>query len=93
MSNRKRLAQRRAHEVIAIEHGGQRYKIGLGRELICVERGQLGPVAEVFVNAQQVDSTADAISSHSAWVSISGSTRTPRCSILKSSLVSLVSVS
>ena len=66
MSNRKRLAQRRAHEVIAIEHGGQRYKIGLGRELICVERGQLGPVAEVFVNAQQVDSTADAISSDGA---------------------------
>jgi hemin uptake protein HemP len=30
---RHRLADRRAHETIAIEHDGQRYKVGLGREL------------------------------------------------------------
>jgi hypothetical protein len=66
VSHRHRIANRRHHEVIAIEHEGQRYKIGLGRELVCVERGMLGPVVEVFVNAQQVDSTADAIASDGA---------------------------
>lgn len=38
MPSRHRLANRRAHEVIAIKHGGQRYKIGLGRELIDADR-------------------------------------------------------
>jgi hypothetical protein len=66
MTNRKRVANRRHHEVIAIEHGGQRYKIGLGRELVCVERGRLGPVVEVFVSAQQVNSTMDVVVSDAA---------------------------
>lgn len=57
--NRIRLANRRAHETIAIEHDGQRYKVGLGREL--VGRGQLGPVAEVFLNAQKVNSPLDVL--------------------------------
>jgi hypothetical protein len=52
---RHRLANRRAHETIAIEHEGQRYKVGLGRELVCVER-ELGPIVEVFLNAQKVNS-------------------------------------
>jgi hypothetical protein len=66
MSPRHRLASRRAHEVIAIEHDGQRYKIGLGRELVCVDRGHLGPVVEVFVNAQRVNSTMDVLVSDGA---------------------------
>jgi hypothetical protein len=52
MTARHRLANRRAIETVAIEHEDQRYKIGLGRELICVERGRLGPIAEVCLNAQ-----------------------------------------
>jgi hypothetical protein len=66
MTGRKRVANRRHHEVIAIEHAGQRYKIGIGRELVCVERGHLGPVAEVFVSAQQVNSTMDVVVSDGA---------------------------
>jgi hypothetical protein len=66
MTHRKRVANRRHHEVIAIEHGGQHYKIGLGRELACVELQQLGPVVEVFVNAQQVNSTMDSLVSDGA---------------------------
>lgn len=64
MPHRHRLANRRAHEVIAIEHGGQRYKIGLGREMIGA--GRTGPVMEVFVNAQQVSSTMDLVVSDGA---------------------------
>ena len=41
MTPRRRPANRRAHETIAIEHEGQRYKIGLGRELVCIGREQL----------------------------------------------------
>ena len=63
MTNRRRLANRRAHETVAIEHEGQRYKIGLGRELVCVERGIIGPIAEVFINAQKVNSQADVLAS------------------------------
>ena len=66
MTTRKRVANRRAHETIAIEHEGQRYKVGIGRELICVERGLLGPIVEVFVSAQQVNSTMDAVVSDGA---------------------------
>lgn len=58
---RHRPANRRAHETIAIDHEGQRYKIGLGRELVCGERGQLGPIAEVFINAQKVNSPIDVL--------------------------------
>jgi hypothetical protein len=63
MTTRKRVANRRAHETIAIEHMGQRFKIGLGREFNC---NAVGPVVEVFINAQQVNSTMDAIAGDGA---------------------------
>ena len=66
MTPRRRPANRRAHETIAIEHEGQRYKIGLGRELVCIEREQLGPIVEVFLNAQQVNSHGDVLASDGA---------------------------
>jgi hypothetical protein len=53
---RARPANRRAHEVIAIEHDRQRYKIGLGRDY---RDRKFGPVIEVFLNAQQVNSYID----------------------------------
>ena len=51
---------------IAIEHEGQRYKVGLGREIVCIERGMLGPIAEIFVNAQKVNSPLDVLASDGA---------------------------
>ena len=66
MTARRRLANRRTHETIAIEHAGQRYKVGLGRELVCVERQRVGPIVEVFLNAQKVNSQADALASDGA---------------------------
>ncbi|MDA9521655.1 hypothetical protein XI06_15220 [Bradyrhizobium sp. CCBAU 11434] len=64
MTHRQRPADRRAHETIAIEHGNQRYKIGLGREL---QPGQtLGPIVEVFLNAQKVNSSLDVLASDGA---------------------------
>jgi hypothetical protein len=60
MTDRRRLASRRMLETIAVEHEGQRYKIGLGRERGCVD------VVEVFLNAQQVNSTLDVIASDGA---------------------------
>ena len=63
---RKRVANRRHLETTAIEHDGQRYKIGFGRELVCVDRGRLGPVLEVFLNAQKVNSPLDVLSSDGA---------------------------
>lgn len=56
MSDRRRVANRRLHQVIAIEHDAQRFKIGFGRE---VTSGAVGPIVEVFLNAQKVDSTSD----------------------------------
>jgi hypothetical protein len=56
MTTRKRVSDRRHHEVVAIEHEGQRFKIGFGREF---DRGAVGPIVEVFLNAQKVDSAAD----------------------------------
>lgn len=66
MTLRHRLANRRALETIAIEHEGQRYKVGLGRELVCIERERLGPVEEVFLNAQKVNSPLDVLASDGA---------------------------
>ncbi|MBR0855645.1 hypothetical protein [Bradyrhizobium liaoningense] len=66
MTHRHRPADRRAHETIAIEHENQRYKIGLGRELVCGERKRLGPIVEVFLNAQQVNSSVDVLASDGA---------------------------
>jgi hypothetical protein len=66
MTSRHRLPNRRALETFAIEHEGQRYKVSIGRELVCVDREQLGPVLEVFVNAQKVNSPADVLVSDGA---------------------------
>lgn len=66
MPHRHRLANRRALETFAIEHDGQRYKISLGRELVCVDRGRVGPVMEVFVNAQKTNTMADVLASDGA---------------------------
>lgn len=67
---RRRLANRRFHEVIAIEHEGQRYKIGLGREWLCNgscgAAPRLGPIVEIFLNGQKVNSQADVMSSDGA---------------------------
>jgi hypothetical protein len=65
---RHRIANRRAHETVAIEHEGQRYKVGLGREMVCIcgDRAALGPVIEVFLNAQQVNSQIDVLVSDGA---------------------------
>lgn len=57
---RRRLPNRRMLETIALEHDNQRYKIGLGRE------PGSSLVTEVFVNAQQVNSTADVLVSDGA---------------------------
>jgi hypothetical protein len=61
MSPRHRLANRRALDTYGIEHEGQRFKISLGRELICVDRKRVGPVMEVFVSAQKVNSPIDVL--------------------------------
>lgn len=60
---RRRLKNRRSHETIAITHGDQRYKIGLGRDLI---DGKFGPIAEVFLNGQKANSEADVLASDGA---------------------------
>jgi hypothetical protein len=65
LTARHRLANRRAHETFAIEHDGQRYKISPGREFCGLDK-PLGPVMEVFVNAQQVNSQADVLASDGA---------------------------
>jgi hypothetical protein len=66
MTLRYRLAKRRAHETIAVELDGQEYKIGLGRELLCIERQLLGPIVEVFLNARKVNSALDTLASDGA---------------------------
>lgn len=63
MNPRHRVPNRRALETFAIEHEGQRYKIGLGREFA---GGQAGTVVEVFVNAQHVNSPVDVLASDGA---------------------------
>lgn len=60
MTHRRRLADRRELETIAIEHEGQRFKIGLGREVVD------GPVVEVWMNAQKVNSSIDVLASDGA---------------------------
>lgn len=70
MSPRHRLANRRAHETIAIVHEGMRYKIGIGREVACDGscggNPRLGPVAEIFINAQKPNSQTDLLASDGA---------------------------
>lgn len=64
--SRNRPANRRAHETIAIVHQEQRYKVGLGRELVCGDRRRLGPIVEIFLNAQKVNSQLDVLASDGA---------------------------
>ncbi|TGN90900.1 hypothetical protein EOW77_0003445 [Bradyrhizobium yuanmingense] len=66
MTHRRRPADRRSHETIAIQHENQRYKIGLGRELVCGDRRRLGPIVEIFLNAQKVNSPLDMLASDGA---------------------------
>lgn len=70
MNRRHRPAPRRTHETIAIEHESQRYKIGLGREILCNgscgSRPRLSPVVEIFLNAQKVNSPLDVLASDGA---------------------------
>src|SRR5262245_17679399 len=70
MTFRLRPAPRRAHETIAIEHEGQRYKIGLGREVVCMARERLGPIVEVFLNAQRASSSLDVLASGAILMSM-----------------------
>jgi hypothetical protein len=67
MTIRHRLANRRALETFNVDHEGQRFKIGLGREVFRTAGGLVvGPVFEVFVNAQKVNSHADVLASDGA---------------------------
>lgn len=66
MTSRHRPANRRSHETIAVEHENQRFKVGVGRELMCVECETLGPVVEVFLNAQKANSPIDVLVSDGA---------------------------
>ncbi|HLZ99996.1 MAG TPA: hypothetical protein VKP66_18810 [Steroidobacteraceae bacterium] len=70
MTFRYRPANCRALETIAIEHENQRYKIGLGREIACNGscggNPYLGPIVEVFLNAQKVNSQLDCLASDGA---------------------------
>jgi hypothetical protein len=70
MTFRARPANLRSHEMIAIEHENQRYKIGLGREIAC--NGSCGgkyrftPIVEVFLNAQKANSQLDVFANDGA---------------------------
>lgn len=67
MSVRHRVADRRQLETSCFRFDNHGYTIGLGREVECIERDYpLGPVVEIFLNAEKVDSMADAISSDMA---------------------------
>jgi hypothetical protein len=66
MNPRRRPANRRAIETVAIHHENQFFNVGLGRELVCLERERLGSVVEVFVNAEKVDTPVDALVSDGA---------------------------
>jgi hypothetical protein len=75
VTHRHRVANRRTLETFAVEVEGQRYKIGLGRETtvplgplenLRLSLNDLGPVIEVFVNAQKVNTQADLLASDGA---------------------------
>jgi hypothetical protein len=70
MTNRQRLQQRRSLETVAIEVQGQRFKVGLGRAVNVDARGRAiapaGPIVEVWLNAQKVNSLADVMASDAA---------------------------
>ena len=50
---RRRLPNRREHEVVDLEHGGIRYTVGIGRAVD-------GSLAEVFIDSGKAGSTIDA---------------------------------
>lgn len=58
---RRRLADRRGHEVVAFEHEGQRFVGGVGRF-------EDGSVAELFINGSKVASAAEASAQEAALV-------------------------
>ncbi|MDX3971133.1 MAG: hypothetical protein QHD01_31695 [Bradyrhizobium sp.] len=78
MTHRHRPADRRTLETIAIEHDEQRYKVQLGREVLRMRplptpegkrprmAVELGPIVEVFLNAQKVNSAVDVLASDGA---------------------------
>lgn len=61
MTHRARLPNRRSHETVAIEMIGQRFKVRLGRAVTCGERELLGPITEIFLNAQKPNSVIDVL--------------------------------
>lgn len=71
MTDRRRPADRRHHETIAVEMLNQRFKIGIGRHTEISDADQalvitLGAFTEVFVNAQKPNSALDVICSDGA---------------------------
>jgi hypothetical protein len=62
---RHRLANRRAHETIAFEHHDMPFTIGLGREVACNAscgaKARLGPIVEVFLDTEKVNSFLDVL--------------------------------
>lgn len=64
-SSRTRLPNRRSHETVAFVHSDQRFKIGLGRELLDAA-GELGPVREIFITAQKPNSPLDCVAGDGA---------------------------
>ena len=59
--SRRRLPDRRAHELVNFEHGGQRYIGGVGRFLE-------GGIAELFINAAKAGSDLEATAQEAALV-------------------------
>jgi hypothetical protein len=81
MTMRRRLANRRSHKTIEFVHPiatptnavtPQRYKIGFGQPVLCDgscgANPRLGPVAEVFLKAQKVNSELDVLVNDGAIV-------------------------
>jgi hypothetical protein len=66
MTPRDRLPNRRSHETLAFVHSDQRFKVGLGRALLDAPRGELGPVREIFINAQKPNSPLDCVAGDGA---------------------------
>ncbi len=67
---RLRPVKRRPLETIAIEHESQRYKVGLGRPMLCDgscgARPRFGSIVEVFLNGQKANSQLDVLASDGA---------------------------
>jgi hypothetical protein len=61
LTGRKRLPHRRAHELVAVEHGGFRLIVGTGR---FPDRG----LAEVFINTNKPNTAIDTLLQDAAIV-------------------------